>query len=217
VNAANPICAAPPNTTVLAAIVDELARCGHVVCDNAIDNNLLSALYQRVRKLPDNAFHAAGVGRAHAHRLNTHYRSDRIHWLSASDPTEARWLAWAETLRTHINQQLFMGLSTYEAHFAHYAPGQLYQRHVDAFRGQANRVLSTVLYLNPTWSQSDGGELVLYPSNNTPSPASPVTVMPCAARLVVFLSEDLPHEVLPAQRDRYSIAGWFRVRTAGLP
>jgi SM-20-related protein len=29
--------------------------------------------------------------------------------------------------------------------------------------------------------------------------------------VVIFLSERIPHEVLPATRDRYSIAGWFRV------
>jgi SM-20-related protein len=28
------------------------------------------------------------------------------------------------------------------------------------------------------------------------------------------LSEDFPHGVLPAQRDRYSIAGWFRLNTS---
>lgn len=34
---------------------------------------------------------------------------------------------------------------------------------------------------------------------------------PRAGTLVVFLSEDMPHEVLETQRERYSIAGWFRV------
>ncbi|MEJ2425981.1 MAG: 2OG-Fe(II) oxygenase, partial [Candidatus Thiodiazotropha sp.] len=28
---------------------------------------------------------------------------------------------------------------------------------------------------------------------------------------VIFLSERFPHEVIPAQRDRYTIAGWYRV------
>lgn len=34
--------------------------------------------------------------------------------------------------------------------------------------------------------------------------------------LVVFLSEEFEHEVLPAKRDRYSIAGWFRVNPSAL-
>ena len=78
-----------------------------------------------------------------------------------------------------------------------------------AFKGQANRVLSVVLYLNPVWGCGDGGEMVLY-SDTDPS-AVLCKISPHAGTLVVFLSEDFPHEVLPALRDRYSIAGWFRV------
>ena len=36
-------------------------------------------------------------------------------------------------------------------------------------------------------------------------------VTPSFATLVCFLSERFPHEVLPAKRPRYSIAGWYRV------
>ena len=35
---------------------------------------------------------------------------------------------------------------------------------------------------------------------------------PEGGSLVVFLSAELPHEVLPASRERMSIAGWFRRR-----
>ena len=41
-------------------------------------------------------------------------------------------------------------------------------------------------------------------------------VLPELGTLVIFLSEDIPHEVLPAMRDRYSIAGWFRVNDRGI-
>jgi SM-20-related protein len=41
-----------------------------------------------------------------------------------------------------------------------------------------------------------------------------VKVVPLMGTLVTFLSEEFPHEVLPAARDRYSIAGWFRVNTS---
>ncbi|WP_338057695.1 2OG-Fe(II) oxygenase [Shewanella japonica] len=34
-------------------------------------------------------------------------------------------------------------------------------------------------------------------------------VTPSLGTIVVFLSEEFPHEVLPAKLDRYSIAGWF--------
>ena len=35
-------------------------------------------------------------------------------------------------------------------------------------------------------------------------------VLPLGGRLVVFLSEDIPHEVLPTQKERISITGWLR-------
>ena len=39
-------------------------------------------------------------------------------------------------------------------------------------------------------------------------------ILPRAGTLVTFLSEDVPHEVLPPARERASIAGWFRCNTS---
>ena len=86
-----------------------------------------------------------------------------------------------------------------------------YKRHVDAFRGQANRVLTTVLYLNHDWLPTDGGQMVLYPETGDGELAR---IEPAMGTLAVFLSEEFPHEVLPANRDRFSIAGWYRVNAS---
>ena len=64
-----------------------------------------------------------------------------------------------------------------------------------------------VAYLNPDWSEEDGGELVLYPEKGE---QGELRVTPAHGTFVLFLSEDFEHEVLPARRDRLSIAGWFR-------
>jgi SM-20-related protein len=40
-------------------------------------------------------------------------------------------------------------------------------------------------------------------------------VLPQAGSLLLFLSADMPHEVLPASRDRLSLTGWFRRRGNG--
>jgi SM-20-related protein len=37
-------------------------------------------------------------------------------------------------------------------------------------------------------------------------------VVPAGGCLVVFLSGEVPHEVLPATRERLSLTGWFRRR-----
>src|SRR5690606_33675317 len=102
-------------------------------------------------------------------------------------------------------------LFSFESHFAHYGTGDFYKKHLDAFKGETNRVLSLVYYLNPGWLPEDGGELKLYLSEDE---GRTINVTPAFGTLVVFLSEDFPHEVLPAKRDRYSIAGWFRVNTS---
>ncbi|HEY8085443.1 MAG TPA: 2OG-Fe(II) oxygenase [Methylophilaceae bacterium] len=37
-------------------------------------------------------------------------------------------------------------------------------------------------------------------------------ISPQGGTLVVFFSDQFWHEVLPAKRDRFSIAGWFKNR-----
>ena len=52
------------------------------------------------------------------------------------------------------------------------------------------------------------GELVLYKNDQD---VNGIKVLPEFGTLVIFLSEEFPHEVLPALRDRYAIAGWFHI------
>jgi SM-20-related protein len=115
-----------------------------------------------------------------------------------------------ETLRGFLNGRLFLGLFDYECHYARYAPGAFYSKHVDAFGGDRSRVLSTVFYLNENWRAADAGELLLYEEGGETQLES---VTPLHNRLVLFLSERFPHEVRPATCKRHSIAGWFRVKS----
>jgi SM-20-related protein len=82
----------------------------------------------------------------------------------------------------------------------------VYQRHVDRHKENNARVVSAVCYLNQDWPIEAGGELKLYDSNNQLL----LTLPPIGGTLVLFMSADMPHEVLAAHRSRYSIAGWFR-------
>jgi SM-20-related protein len=109
----------------------------------------------------------------------------------------------AGQLQQQMNRQCFLGLTHHECHFARYSRGDFYQTHLDAFRGRSNRVLTTVLYLNDVKS---GGELVIYDENEVEL----TRVLPQAGLLVTFESERFPHQVLPAEFERFSIAGWFR-------
>lgn len=201
----------------LEAIFDEIAaaldRHGHIVLTDILPAELLHALHQRALSLAEHGFQRAGIGRQTDLHLDNSYRTDEIHWLERDDPAERAYLDWMEQLRLGLNRRLFLGLFDYECHFAHYAPGAYYKRHLDAFRGNTNRVLTTVYYLNPHWNERDGGQLLMYRDEDSAAPF--LSLPPQAGTLAVFLSDQFPHEVAPARCDRYSIAGWFRVNNSG--
>jgi SM-20-related protein len=197
------------------ALAATLAMDGFCVLDAAFPNMLIDALTTRIAALDaQDQLTPAGIGRADQHQQARAIRRDLTHWLTGQHPDEAHFLALMEDLRLTLNRALFLGLYDFEAHFAIYEPGAFYARHRDAFEGQRNRVVSVVLYLNREWQAGDGGELVLYSTDE----ASVVAIIePLANRLVVFLSEDMPHEVLVASHRRCSIAGWFRVNDGAPP
>lgn len=197
--------------SVLADLAEDLYRDGFSIRENALPEAIAQSMLDAVLAIPHAGFDAAGIGRSDKYVLKESVRSDRIHWISGANETEAAWLAWAERLKAQINQRLFLGLFSFESHFAHYAAGDFYKRHCDAFKGQANRMLSLVVYLNRDWDANNGGELVLY---KTAEDQEGIRVRPGFGTVVAFLSEEFPHEVLPATCDRYSIAGWFRINTS---
>lgn len=193
-------------------IEHDLLQSGVSIITDALPMGTIAPLLARIASLPEYEFKEAGIGRQQDHQQNQFVRRDHIHWLENTQPEEALWFEWMNGLKEHINRCLMMGLFSYECHFAQYQPGDFYKKHVDAFKGQANRILSTVLYLNPNWQSNDGGELIVYDPNDHDHILK--TVTPSFGTLVVFLSEEFPHEVLAAERTRYSIAGWFRVNNS---
>ena len=193
-------------------IADDLCSSGFSVRPNALPNDLCLNLRQTLLSLDKSAFKQAGVGRDVRNQTNADLRRDEIFWIEPGEGPKNEWLEFSSRLQQHLNRKLMLGLFTFESHFAHYAPGAFYKTHLDAFRGQANRILSVVLYLNPDWADDEGGEMILY--QETEPHQKLFTVKPELGTLAVFLSEEFPHEVLPAKRDRYSIAGWYRVNTS---
>ena len=192
------------------ALTRGLEERGFVVQPGGLPPEVARVLVSYADAVDADDFHAAAVGRGMEQQRNRFVRRDLIHWMDERDPALAPWHAWTESLRVHLNRQLFLGLFSFESHVAHYRPGDFYRRHVDAFRGEANRVISLVCYLNEAWKEGDGGELVLY------TDPGPVTVQPTYRTVVLFLSEETPHEVKPAQRDRFSVTGWFRLNSSSL-
>jgi len=114
-----------------------------------------------------------------------------------------------ESLRVTLNRELFLGLFDYEAHLALYPPGSYYKKHLDQFRGIGLRTVTATFYLNADWQPEHGGQLRLYTDSTE---KHYLDILPVAGTLVTFLSAEYLHEVLPANRERLSITGWFRRR-----
>lgn len=181
---------------------------GYVILPASLPGPVSDSLLHYLSLQEQERFHQARIGRGIGQTRNQFIRRDKILWIESVHPAANPWCNWTTRLKTYLNRRLFLGLFSFESHFAHYQPGDFYKKHLDAFRGESNRVLSLVSYLNRGWEPDQGGELVLY----APDDGEEITrIMPTFGTLVIFLSEEFPHEVLAADRDRYSVAGWFRV------
>ena len=195
----------------LAAIADGLAGPGWVVLKDVGSPELRAALRAEIEQLAESArLQPAGVGQGNVHQLNTEVRRDNIAWLDASQgAAQAYYLAGVEALIADLNRELYLGLRDAEAHFAAYEPGAFYVRHLDRFRTDSARTVSTVYYLNPGWTADDGGCLEIF------DPQMPerriAEIVPEDGVFVCFLSDRIWHAVAATrERTRYSIAGWLR-------
>jgi len=184
-------------------ISETLVNDGYVVIDDALNAESATSLLQEAKA--EQNYKVAGISTASA--VDKNRRRDKIHWIDATTEATREYFRFAQGLQEYLNRSLYLGLRYYEAHFARYEVGDFYEKHLDAFRSAKNRVVTTVYYLNDDWSDADGGEIVLYDKEGRELQR----LLPKANRLVVFMSEEFPHEVFPAKKRRYSIAGWFRV------
>ncbi|ATJ83522.1 2OG-Fe(II) oxygenase [Halomonas beimenensis] len=198
----------------LAELVDALVEQGWYLGEGFLPESLHAPLLAELEEMAERrALEAAGIGRGTERHLRRDIRGDAIRWLDRESLAQRRYLEAMGDLQQTLNQALFLGLFEYEAHFAQYPAGAFYRRHLDSFRGRANRVISTVGYLNPDWPEDGGGEMVIFAPDDADREVA--RVRPEAGTFVCFLSDRVPHEVLPTRRPRASIAGWFR-RNASL-
>lgn len=184
-------------------IVDALVSDGYAIIPNALDSHLA----QHLEVTAQNISHYKQATISSNKIQDNTKRKDKIQWIDEDQSYQSEYLDCMQTLQENLNKELYLGLKYYESHFAVYEDGDFYEMHRDAFRGSKNRVVTTVYYLNNTWEEKDGGKLLIYDEDNTLI----TQVIPQSNTLVVFLSDKFPHEVLPAKKKRFSIAGWFRI------
>ena len=114
--------------------------------------------------------------------------------------------------------------SSFNAKLAVTSPGgSKYPLHIDNPQGidaGDTRKLTCILYLNPDYNKDeDGGELrILLPSSSTDKKTEMVDLTPEGGRLLMFWSDEMPHEVLPTapngnkddpSLDRYALTVWI--------
>jgi len=190
-------------------IIDALVSQGWAVRQDFLPTEAIDALAEEARRLwLAGRFSRAGVGLGSERRISADVRSDHILWLdeSASTPAQSRYWSEIEALRSELNRGLFLGLISVEAHYAFYPPGAFYRKHVDRFSDSDERAISHSLYLNSDWKEEVGGQLRLYAGDHR------IEIFPRAGTFVTFRSDNIPHEVAPGKRDRFSLTGWFRRR-----
>ncbi len=141
-------------------------------------------------------------------------RKDLSYWIDegAASPEVGEFFAAIDRLSGEFREALSLPIRQREFHAAVYPVGAYYSRHKDIVRTtspiRSRRLISCVYYLNPGWQANDGGELMLY------TVPGPQRIRPEFNRLVLFLSGELEHEVLPSNRERLSLTGWLK--SAGL-
>ena len=190
-------------------IIDDLATQGWSLQSSFLSNAVTHKLADECRRREaEGALAPAGVGRGEAQAVREGIRGDQIQWLEQGQSEVCDlYLNLMDELRRALNRELFLGLEEFECHFAFYPPGAFYQTHLDRFRDDDSRCVTTVLYLNPDWQPEHAGELRMHFPDG-----SQRDIAPLAGNLVVFMSGDFPHEVRPTQAERLSLTGWFRRR-----
>lgn len=184
-----------------------LCENGFSIQPNLLPTALADLLVRHIVSSDAPNYQPAGIGRATTQQQSASIRRDKTAWTNQHGSEEdAEWHSWSEKLRSNINRLLMLGLTPIESHYARYEKGDFYRKHVDAFHGKSNRRVSLVAFLNPYWEAESKGQLVLYTGAEQ---NIPIRVDPVLGTVVLFMSSEIPHEVLPTACTRNSIAGWY--------
>jgi SM-20-related protein len=191
-------------------LIEGIVAKGYAVCDDFLEpsevKNLLNTFAQRYES---GKFKDASIGKQSEAHKSALVRGDQILWLETNsvDVAERMLLNKNQAFVDYLNQTCYLGIVGTEIHFAKYNVGKFYRRHRDTFQAQKGRILSVIYYLNPNWIPENGGNLIIYTSENGIEKG--IVIEPLAGRLVCFESEKLEHEVSVAFAERFSITGWL--------
>ncbi|CAM9507295.1 unnamed protein product [Chrysoparadoxa australica] len=182
----------------------------------------------------------AGMGRGEGLWHDQTRRGDHIIWVT--DPSKREELPPAlqavlrklskvgrELRQDYASSELASGLGLVEQESVQIAwypgDGKGFTRHLDAqvSHNTIERRVTALYYLNPAWLPEHGGCLRAFMGPESPARAARADkadvwdVAPQLDRLVLFRSDELEHEVLPAWHPRLAITMWFYGRPLASP
>ncbi len=191
-------------------LIEGILANGYAVCDDFLaTEEVKNLLITFALRYEEGQFKIAGIGKKSEAHQSALVRGDEILWLETNsiDKAERVLLDRNQAFVNYLNQTCYLGIVNTEIHFAKYAVGKFYRRHRDTFQTQKGRVLSMIYYLNLNWIPANGGNLVIYTTENNLEKT--IVIAPLAGRLVCFESEKLDHEVTETFSDRFSVTGWL--------
>jgi len=194
-------------------LLDAIADPGWITMPGFLSDTMARSLASECAvRWDEGEFQRAGVGRGAGLAIREDIRRDHVLWLDRENAGRAQtaWLDTIDDLRVAMNRGLFLGLREYEGHFAIYPAGGFYKAHLDRHENTQARMITAILYLNDGWKPGDGGELKIWTTPGDKDGAFEL-VEPRLGTLVLFRAGDFWHEVLPANKTRMSITGWFRI------
>lgn len=177
---------------------------GHLVCRDRFLDLDRGAEVRRVleRWHGEGRSSPAGIGRE---GTSSAVRGDSTMWIEPVHPAPiSEVFDLFEALMHELAEELRLGLQRFSVQAARYGAGAGYERHLDAFRGDPSRIVTAIVYLNPDWEPQDGGQLRAW------TPDGEVEVAPHMGRLVLFRSDEVPHEVMPTRVPRWAVTAWYR-------
>lgn len=193
-------------------IASEIYDKSYAIIDDFISEELrVSLLKEQSDLLEAGKFRIAAVGKGEKKQVRTEIRNDQVLWIDSDNLNKFERQYWSkvEEIRKAINQRCYLGLKSFEAHFARYPIGSFYVRHMDQFQQVLYRLVTVIIYLNDSWEEENEGMLRMYLPQEDGSEKI-LDVLPKGGRLVVFMSGEIPHEVMPTKKERISITGWLR-------
>ena len=218
--------------------IDCLSTKGYVVIPDFLPRELVDELRNDILKLRSgDAFREAKIGQDSTNSLNKSIRiaetcfigrnRAELTRITGGDSVRDRSLGLYDILDGLCDSlvdlcwkesEAKLDKSLTELLYAYYPKGGFYRRHRDAIPNSASvlRKYSLLLYLNRDgWSpETDAGQLRIHldgGGDECPDGVKPnfIDVDPLGGTLVLFKSEQIPHEVLDTQSERFALVGWY--------